>query len=1052
MKSSPIKRIVRFAIPVMTVGIFLLDWATPLGIVDWVLYFIPLLLSFYASERFSAVRLASIFSALTVAGFFLSPRGLGFDIALTNLFLGLFTLWVAAILVGRLRRLVNEITKMSVAVEQSPVSIVITDLRGAIEYVNPKFCAVTGYSFEEVRGKNPRLLKSGEMPAETYRQLWATIAAGEEWSGEFRNRKKNGEFYWETASISPIHDDKGNVTHFIAIKEDITERKRTVEALKGAEKELAESARQQKAMFDNIPDPAWMRDGDGRFLAVNPAWCRFAGITAAQAVGKSIAEIASLYSAEQAKSLQEEDRGIISSGEPSQRELRVTIPNHGDLCFATSKAPLLNEQGIPCGVVGIARDITERKRVEAKLMESKQFLQSALDALSAHIAILDEQGQIISVNAAWSQFGQQNNFLGRSDGIGADYLHLCESAVGAGAEEALAVAHGIRAVMAGQRVEFALEYPCHSPQEQRWFVVRVTRFAGEGPVRVVVAHENVTARKQAEDELQWKTAFLEAQVNSSIDGILVVDEQGRKKLQSQRTMDLLKIPRTIAEEIDGEAQLKWVTQTVKDPVHFIEKVRYLASHRTEISRDELELKDGTVLDRYSTPVIGRDGKYYGRMWTHRDITQRKRMEESLRKSEEKFRQLAENITDVFWMTSPDLRTVHYVSPAYERIWGRSMESLYSHPLQWIEAILPEDRPAVAADFSRLMKDRAEVSVEYRILRPDGAIRWIHDRGFQVRDTTGTLLRVAGIASDITERKQIADELAQHKENEERARLALEHEREMSRIKGQFVSMVSHEFRTPLCVINAGAYLLESYSEKMTVQDRAEQAREITRAVARMEHMMHDFLVHERLQSGKLECKPGPIMMDLFCREVIAEIASDPRAACAIECVIDPAAREAVLDETIMRHILSNLLSNAVKYSNANQTVTLEVKPAGSGGGPMMRADGGLQILVKDEGIGIPAADMAKLYQAFHRSANVGNRPGTGLGLAIVKKYVDLHRGLIRIESTEGKGTSVWVWLPAGPPDGGARRPAQQSQAGRSDASRIGTDVGESITYAKNTHH
>ncbi|HWB02614.1 MAG TPA: GAF domain-containing protein [Verrucomicrobiales bacterium] len=128
-------------------------------------------------------------------------------------------------------------------------------------------------------------------------------------------------------------------------------------------------------------------------------------------------------------------------------------------------------------------------------------------------------------------------------------------------------------------------------------------------------------------------------------------------------------------------------------------------------------------------------------------------EKSLRESDEKFRQLAGNITDVFWMTSADKRRMHYVSPAYERIWGRSMESLRTDPGQWVEAILPEERERVFAAFSCLGADAASVSVEYRISRPDGSIRWIHDRGFVVRDAEGKVIRHTGIASDITERKR-----------------------------------------------------------------------------------------------------------------------------------------------------------------------------------------------------------------------------------------------------------------------------------------------------------
>lgn len=123
------------------------------------------------------------------------------------------------------RRSVDNLRKLSLAVEQSPASVVITDTTGAIEYVNPKFVEVTGYALEEVLGRNPRLLKSGEVTAEVYETLWRTITGGREWRGELLNRKRNGELYWESVSISPIKTPDGTVTHFLAVKEDITLRK-----------------------------------------------------------------------------------------------------------------------------------------------------------------------------------------------------------------------------------------------------------------------------------------------------------------------------------------------------------------------------------------------------------------------------------------------------------------------------------------------------------------------------------------------------------------------------------------------------------------------------------------------------------------------------------------------------------------------------------------------------------------------------------------------------------------------------------------------------------
>ena len=165
-----------------------------------------------------------------------------------------------------------------------------------------------------------------------------------------------------------------------------------------------------------------------------------------------------------------------------------------------SVTTLMDEAETITGFLGVLADITERRRATTALQESKRFLRSTLDALSSHIAILDERGTIIEVNGAWNHFASRNTFMGSDRGVGDNYLQVCDSASGRFSEEAPVVAAGIRAVMAGECGEFHLEYPCHSPQEQRWFIVRATRFDGDKSIRVVVAHENITERKKLEAE------------------------------------------------------------------------------------------------------------------------------------------------------------------------------------------------------------------------------------------------------------------------------------------------------------------------------------------------------------------------------------------------------------------------------------------------------------------------------------------------------------------------------------------------------------------------
>ncbi|OYW77784.1 MAG: hypothetical protein B7Z37_02540 [Verrucomicrobia bacterium 12-59-8] len=199
--------------------------------------------------------------------------------------------------------------------------------------------------------------------------------------------------------------------------------------------------------------------------------------------------------------------------------------------------------------------------------------------------------------------------------------------------------------------------------------------------------ETVARLNRAQEELNWKTAFLEAQVNSTIDGIIVVDPQGRKILQNQRAADLFQIPRHIVDDPDDTLQVRWVTVMTMHPAQFIEKVVHLYSHPDEISRDEIELTDGTVLDRYSPPVIGKDGTRYGRIWTFHDIIQRKQAEKELKESEERFAGAFEHAPIGVALASPERRWLK-VNRALCKLVGYTEAELLTRSFQ--DITYPED--------------------------------------------------------------------------------------------------------------------------------------------------------------------------------------------------------------------------------------------------------------------------------------------------------------------------------------------------------------------------
>ena len=899
----------------------------------------------------------------------------------------------------------NELRKFSHAVGQSPASVVITDLQGGIEYVNPMFCAVTGYSFEEVRGKNPRVLKSGDMPAAVYRQLWADLTAGKDWHGEFHNRRKNGELYWETASIAPVRDAQGKITHFIAIKEDITERKRMEAALREREEQLL-------LFVKHSPAAIAMLDLDMKYLVVSRRWMQDYRLGDQAILGRSHYDV---FPEIPPRWREIHQRCLAGAVEKCQEEAFPRADGTIDW-LRWEIQPWHQADGAIGGIIIFSEVITQRKQAESLVRQSEERYRNVVDTARDAIFTIAADGTFASLNPATETIGG----ISRAEWIGRPFAPLVHPDDLRLAEEMF------------QRVLNGKPAPVHElrghPTLPQPAVLEMTLAAHKDETGKIIGVQgigrDITGRRQAEELLRQSEARFRNYFELGVVGMAISSPaKGCLEVNDQ-------ICQILGYERGELLHMSWADFTHPDDraAEFAVFNRLLAGQCEGYSMDKRFIrKDGRIVyATISVKCVRRaDGSVDYMMGVLLDITERKQTEAALRDSEEKFRQLADNITDVFWMTSPDLNTILYISPGYELIWGRSCESLQANPHQWLEAILPEERGRVYTVFATLMDTAPTVGIEYQIARPDGTVRWIHDRGFQVRDAAGKLVRLAGIASDITGRKRAAQELAEHRENEERVRLELEHEQALNRVKSHFVSLVSHEFRTPLSVISMGAFMLRDYSEGMSPEERAGHIQEIQLAVGRMTGMMEDFLVHEKIQCGKMACHPARMKLEAFCRGLIAEVVNHFQPGRQIELTFDPAAREVALDEKILRHILCNLLNNAVKYSDAGQPVRLEVKRVAghpwTADVPQTPTEDQVQLTVSDSGIGIPAADLTKIYDTFHRAANVGNRPGTGMGLAIVKQFVDLHRGVIRLESQEGKGTTVRVWLPLGPESVGAAK-------------------------------
>jgi signal transduction histidine kinase len=247
------------------------------------------------------------------------------------------------------------------------------------------------------------------------------------------------------------------------------------------------------------------------------------------------------------------------------------------------------------------------------------------------------------------------------------------------------------------------------------------------------------------------------------------------------------------------------------------------------------------------------------------------------------------------------------------------------------------------------------------------------------------------------------------------------EKELSDLKGRFVTMTSHEFRTPLSVILSSIELLEAYGERWPPAKRSDHYVRVKTAVGTMRELLDAVLVIGRSDAGRLECKPGPLDIPRFVRESVDAVASTTMKH-ELRVKMPESLPPAQIDEKLAVHVFTNLLSNAVKYSPAGGPIDVVLRVAGPD----------LVLSVRDRGIGISATDRARLFESFHRGNNVGTIPGTGLGLAVVKRAVDAHGGSIDVTSAEGEGTTFTVRLPVFV-EAGAQRAAAPERADSRDA-------------------
>ncbi len=420
-----------------------------------------------------------------------------------------------------------------------------------------------------------------------------------------------------------------------------------------------------------------------------------------------------------------------------------------------------------------------------------------------------------------------------------------------------------------------------------------------------------------------------------------------------------------------------------------------------------------------------------------DISERRQAEAALRDSEERFRQMAENINEVFWMRDPANDRMLYVSTAYEKIWGRTCAELYASPGLWAEAIRPEDRERVLAA-AATKQATGEYREEFRIVRPDGSERWIYAQAFPIKDASGRVYRVVGVAQDITERKKLEEQFLRGQRME---------------AIGALAGGVAHDLNNILAPVLMVAGLLKARLPSQRDQEAltlVESSAQRGAAIIRQLLMFSRGVAGDRVvvQLRHLLKEMASLMEETFPREI--EITS----------FIPGELWPVTGDATQLHQVLMNLCVNARDAMPTGGRLTLEAQntelaAADAGVHPEAKAGRYVLTTVTDTGHGIPPEVIHRIFEPFFTTKEVGK--GTGLGLSTVLGIVRSHSGFVTVRSDPGKGTTFQVFLPAAEAGGDEAVAADAGQLpqGRGELVLVVDDephISTSIRLALEEHH
>ncbi|HXI01530.1 MAG TPA: PAS domain S-box protein [Sphingobacteriaceae bacterium] len=696
--------------------------------------------------------------------------------------------------------------------------------KGEMEGEQPGWAKLTGQVFEEYQGYGwAKAVHQDD--AQPTMDAWNDAVKNKS-TFEFEHRVKTKQDGWRLFSVKavPAFDENGSIEQWVGVHTDITEQRE-------ATKKIKESEHYFQQLTDTVPAIIWITDPDGYCTYLNKNWYSYTGQTEEEAKGFGWLDATHPDDKEETGKIFLEANAQHKPFIASYRLKVKTGVYRWAIYMGSSK---FSEDGVYEGMIGTVVDVHEEKLASEKIRDSEEQFSTLANNIQNLAWMANADGGIFWYNNRWYEY--TGTTPAEMEGWGWKSVHDPE-------QLPLVMDRWQQSIDTGE--SFEMTFPLKGADNKfRSFLTRVEPMRNsEGKViRWVGTNTDITEQKETEALLGYRKALLEAHNESSVDGILLVDAKGKILSYNQRFIEIWNMPQEIIDAKDDEAALSFAMTQLVHPQQFIDKVKYLYEHPKETTLDELDFKDGKIVERHGYPVVGEHGTYYAWSWTFRDITKQKNYEKTIIESEQRFRTLAETLPQLIWMTNE--------KGAYEYASSHWIDYSGLDPYEedtWEKLVCPDDLESLRQVWASSVQTGKTYNAEVRLKNKVGAYRWHLIQGEPIKNEKGSIIKWIGAFTDI------------------------ENLKEEQKQKDDFLSMASHELKTPVTTIKAYGQIIERLLEEKGDVQTLGMIKKMSKQLNRLTSLITDLLDVTKMQKGGLIRNESVFNFEELVKEVIDDM-------------------------------------------------------------------------------------------------------------------------------------------------------------------------------------